>query len=194
MTYRSRERLNWSKVAAVRAVFVLAIGLAACGSREAPPDEGGEVGTGWRVQHVPECGFSVEMRGPATRHDLSKPDVPLLTETGYRADALSAVCIAAPASVAAATSRADIESILRGAFDHELRNAPEPVADQRFSLVDGEPVAVYRITFASGTAFVGKVVIAGNDLHELTAAVGKHRASEAEATYFLASYRAIPAP
>jgi hypothetical protein len=168
--------------------------VVACGSREAPPDEGGTGGTGWHLQHVPECGYAVEMRGPATRTDLTNPAAPGVTEIAYLADALGATCTAfTPEAAEVPTARADIEQILRGAFRRIVTNT-DGVVDPQITLDPGAPRARYRITLATGVALVGVILVDGRNVHEISAAVGKHRASEAEATYFFASYRAIPAP
>jgi hypothetical protein len=168
-----------------------ALGIAAavgCRSPAQPPDEGGVKSGEWRAREVAECGFSVEMPDFAARTDLTMPAFPDIIHVAYATrGGLAAECIAYPASMALPPPPEQLQQVLGRNVRH-MEGLAGGIVDQQLTVEETGSAATYTVRFANGLVQRGRMMIVGHEVHELSAAIGKGRATEAELSRMIASY------
>ena len=175
-------RLHTAALAAV-------VACVACRSAEHPPDEGGIKAGEWRVQDVPECGFSIEVPDFAQRDDLAMEKFPDVIDVGYHTRmGLAVQCTVYPPS----WQLPPAPDLLKKELDRKLLNMEGlagGVVDHQLTIDDSGAAATYTVRFANGVMERGRYMIVGRQVHELGAAIGKGRSTEADLARLIASYK-----
>jgi len=172
------------------AIAALAAAAGCERGRKAPPaDRPAEVG--WHTQAVPECGFDIDLPGPAQRSERTFDNGArsvVYRTAGARSDMYAVACIIAPDSgsyVPASVLRAQLDN---HRSDQELGRIGVPITGS--GVTDAADGGRYWVAFDNGMRVEGAVHVHGARVADLSGSIRPNvPESRAALERVLASYR-----